>query len=946
MSFRQAMDSQNPHLHLMDTEQQQREQLLQMQQQQHLLAGAMPVSELTLQQSAILIQEQINAQSRSHTPIIPSQQPNNQPRGMHRQTPSFDGHIQPTLDMQVLNAQIHQHRQHAHDMMTAAMVTSQQALLSPIEGGMNLIMPTAQNLAGLQGPRITTNIQERDSSLGFSVMSPGTHPPIELAYPTPLPSTESMISFPPTVPSMQPTPSLLSASSPPDPTPGSVTDLSKRHRRHPSSGNHSPELRIVFQKEFLNKQHDAMQQQQQKIAAKESIENLQHVEPHQTRSPRTVAAAGLRINVSDIQARAIANPLSALGSPTETGHHSPGPLSAPSPILGPTSSLADLMEVNTTFQLHNLNDPTHPPLPKTETKKETEMLDPPSTRSELAELSKQELIEKVMEYERQLEGSLPYRRMSTVKDSVNQEPVVKQEPSDEKSSLDASSSQHVPPRSAVSPPPPVPSPPPQIKGEAHSGDESRDRKLTSPTLSAYAVKSPTNLHAVLSNQTEDDDDPDDEEDVDELDEDENDEDGETGQPSKLRKGSTAGVDDDLETPQQLVCEWRDCNQEFDSMILLNQHVAEQHIGGGKACYSCDWKDCPRMMKPFTKRHKMYNHLRTHTGERPFRCTVPGCDKKFSRPDSLTTHTKTHSNVRPYVCQVEGCPKAYYHARSLKKHELAHDIKPPHQGALRGSGATHGAGSITHGDKSGAESGVTKAQHPHFSHPYHKEFTAGTARANKHRRQHSQSAFANTGANGSTPVSDPPLVPAGLVLTPMGSAASSDASSPNPVSMAGGGSGGLSLTGFNNPLVSPALTPHPSTSSVPSLSMVMSSTPMSGQESEGMAMMDTMYQNGMSMMNEGAHNPMSSGSPGFQSTIAAATLTSPTTMSMPMPITTMSMPVTMVPNMMGPSPMVMSSLPPPGVDMSMIGDGSGAMYMMSGNQANVDYVSATVDPRQM
>ncbi|KAG0060942.1 hypothetical protein BGZ92_006610 [Podila epicladia] len=181
MSFRQAMDSQIPHLHLMEAEQQQREQLLQMQQQQHLLAGAMPVSELTLQQSAILIQEQINAQSRSHTPIIPSQQPNNQPRGIHRQTPSFDGHIQPNLDIQALNAQIHQQRQHAHDMMTVAMVTSQQALLSPIEGGMNLIMPTAQNMAGLQGPRITTNIQERDSSVGFSVMSPGTHPPIELA---------------------------------------------------------------------------------------------------------------------------------------------------------------------------------------------------------------------------------------------------------------------------------------------------------------------------------------------------------------------------------------------------------------------------------------------------------------------------------------------------------------------------------------------------------------------------------------------------------------------------------------------------------------------------------------------------------------------------------------------------------------------------------------------
>lgn len=40
-------------------------------------------------------------------------------------------------------------------------------------------------------------------------------------------------------------------------------------------------------------------------------------------------------------------------------------------------------------------------------------------------------------------------------------------------------------------------------------------------------------------------------------------------------------------------------------------------------YLCEWEGCPRNQKPFTKRHKMYNHLRTHTGERPFVCQKEG-----------------------------------------------------------------------------------------------------------------------------------------------------------------------------------------------------------------------------------------------------------------------------------------------------------------------------------
>lgn len=93
-----------------------------------------------------------------------------------------------------------------------------------------------------------------------------------------------------------------------------------------------------------------------------------------------------------------------------------------------------------------------------------------------------------------------------------------------------------------------------------------------------------------------------------------------------------------------ICKWGDCRQVFDTMENLVNHVDVCHVESGKPFYHCGWMSCERNGKPFPKRHKLFTHLRTHTGERPYPCTVPNCGRWFSRSDSLNSHKKVKHGI--------------------------------------------------------------------------------------------------------------------------------------------------------------------------------------------------------------------------------------------------------------------------------------------------------------
>ncbi|KAA0201532.1 hypothetical protein HAZT_HAZT005423 [Hyalella azteca] len=104
--------------------------------------------------------------------------------------------------------------------------------------------------------------------------------------------------------------------------------------------------------------------------------------------------------------------------------------------------------------------------------------------------------------------------------------------------------------------------------------------------------------------------------------------------------------------------------------------------------------CSECGLAFSQRSNLRMHKRLHTGERPYMCGI--CGKTFARSSHLPAHMRTHTGEKPYVCT--SCDHAFITAQQLKNHNRVHTGEKPWRCDLCPAAFTHSSSLSTHKKK--------------------------------------------------------------------------------------------------------------------------------------------------------------------------------------------------------------------------------------------------------
>ncbi len=87
--------------------------------------------------------------------------------------------------------------------------------------------------------------------------------------------------------------------------------------------------------------------------------------------------------------------------------------------------------------------------------------------------------------------------------------------------------------------------------------------------------------------------------------------------------------------------------------------------------------CTICKKTFTTEYGLVIHIRTHTGERPYKCHY--CEKAFSNSSNLNAHERIHTGEKPFQCGL--CARSFSTSSNLAQHQRLHAEERAYKCAL-------------------------------------------------------------------------------------------------------------------------------------------------------------------------------------------------------------------------------------------------------------------------
>ncbi|XP_029927936.1 zinc finger protein 407 [Myripristis murdjan] len=114
-----------------------------------------------------------------------------------------------------------------------------------------------------------------------------------------------------------------------------------------------------------------------------------------------------------------------------------------------------------------------------------------------------------------------------------------------------------------------------------------------------------------------------------------------------------------------------CGWAFVMKKHLSTHLLGKHGVGQRKMRKFDCEVCERS---FSEKWALNNHMKLHSGEKPYKCAWPSCHYAFLNLSAMKDHYRTHTGEKSYLCDLCGFAGGTRHA--LTKHRRQHTGERP------------------------------------------------------------------------------------------------------------------------------------------------------------------------------------------------------------------------------------------------------------------------------